>query len=215
VASRVGAVGGDVVGIAILEHDHRQAVDELVVELPDDHGPGVVDLLLAEILEVDGVVVEHVEEATAAERDPRLDALETAAALVGARSPDDALEALCSLTVRTVGSSWGAVVVLDEVRLAAAEGEAPDAASLVAHVRGSQVAARSGAAADDGRDVVWAPLASARMALVLGRHGTPFRALERRQVAALARIVDTRFRELQVTSSRAAHPSVQGPLSAR
>lgn len=217
VASRVGAVGGDVVGIAILEHDHTRAVDELVVELPDDHGPGMVDLLVSEVLEVDGVEVEHVEAATAAERDPRLDALETAATLVGARSPQDALDALCSLTVRTVGSAWGAVVALDEVRSVAVEGEAPAARDLVDHVRGSQDAARRGGAgqAPEDGDVVWAPLSSARMALVLGRHGTVFRALERRQVAALARIVDTRFRELQVSSARAAHPSSLGPLSTR
>ena len=35
VASRIGAVRGDVVGIDILERDGGQAVDELVVELPD------------------------------------------------------------------------------------------------------------------------------------------------------------------------------------
>ena len=55
--------------------------------------------------------------------------------------------------------------------------------------------------------VAWAPMASARMALVLGRKGMPFRALERRQVAALARIVDTRFRELSTARARAEHPS--------
>lgn len=35
VASRIGAVRGDVVGIDILERGGGQAVDELVVELPD------------------------------------------------------------------------------------------------------------------------------------------------------------------------------------
>jgi hypothetical protein len=45
------------------------------------------------------------------------------------------------------------------------------------------------------------------MALVLGRDGNPFRARERRQAAALARIVDTRFRELSESEARVAHPS--------
>jgi hypothetical protein len=45
------------------------------------------------------------------------------------------------------------------------------------------------------------------MALVLGRAGTPFRARERRQAAALARIVDSRFRELVVAAARRLHPS--------
>jgi len=38
---------------------------------------------------------------------------------------------------------------------------------------------------------------------VLGREGMPYRARERRQVAALARVVDTRLRELR----RTRHPS--------
>jgi hypothetical protein len=57
-------------------------------------------------------------------------------------------------------------------------------------------------------DVAWAPLPSAGLALVLGRNGQAFRARERRQAAALARIVDTRFRELRAMRSRLAHPSV-------
>jgi hypothetical protein len=57
-------------------------------------------------------------------------------------------------------------------------------------------------------DVAWAPLPAAGLALVAGRIGTPFRARERRQVCALARIVDTRFRELRGLRFRQIHPSV-------
>ena len=46
-------------------------------------------------------------------------------------------------------------------------------------------------------DVVWAPLPGSDLALVCGRDGTAFRARERQQAAALARIVDTRVRELR------------------
>ena len=58
-------------------------------------------------------------------------------------------------------------------------------------------------------DMVWAPLPAAGRALVMGRNGESFRARERRQAAALARIVDTRFREL-MNLSRHRHPSVNG-----
>jgi ACT domain-containing protein len=54
VASRIGAVGGDIVAIHILERDEGQAVDEFVVEIGGHH---LVDLLRSEIHEVDGVVV--------------------------------------------------------------------------------------------------------------------------------------------------------------
>jgi hypothetical protein len=43
---------------------------------------------------------------------------------------------------------------------------------------------------------------------VLGRTGTAFRARERRQAAALARIVDSRFRDLTMRQARALHPSM-------
>ena len=157
--------------------------------------------------------VEQVDEAAVASRDPRIDALETAASLVGARDPDDALGALCERSVSTVGAAWGSVVRLDEQTAAAVVDEAPDPQVLVDLVRGRQVAARMGLTEEseggrsDRLEVAWAPMPSARMALVLGRKGMPFRALERRQVAALARIVDTRFRELSTTRARADHPS--------
>ena len=54
VASRIGAVKGDVVGIEILETGAGQAVDELVVQLPE---ATLVDLLVNEVRQVDGVIV--------------------------------------------------------------------------------------------------------------------------------------------------------------
>src|SRR3954466_11933190 len=52
VASRVGAGGGDLVGIDILERGAGRAIDELVVELANEDWVG---LLLTEVAEVDGV----------------------------------------------------------------------------------------------------------------------------------------------------------------
>src|SRR5205085_5038228 len=57
VASRIGAVRGDLVGIDILERGAGRAIDELVVELPD---AGLLDLLVNEVSQVDGVDVEYV-----------------------------------------------------------------------------------------------------------------------------------------------------------
>jgi ACT domain-containing protein len=54
VASRIGAVGGDIVAINILERDGGEAVDEFVVEIGGEH---LVELLQHEIHEVDGVTV--------------------------------------------------------------------------------------------------------------------------------------------------------------
>lgn len=55
VASRIGAVGGDIVAIHILERSGGEAIDEFVVELTSDE---LVGLLRHEIHEVDGVAIE-------------------------------------------------------------------------------------------------------------------------------------------------------------
>lgn len=65
VASRIGAVGGDIVAIDIVERLAGRAVDEFVVELAGDE---LVSLLRHEIHEVDGVEVEHVTRVDAAAR---------------------------------------------------------------------------------------------------------------------------------------------------
>jgi len=204
VASRVGAVGGDVVGIDILERGAGRAIDELVVELPAD---GLVELLLTEMKQVDGVDVESITLAADSLRDPRLDALETAAILVGASTQSSALDELCIHSVRTVGAVWAAVIELETTTVIAHEGEAPAVPWLVAYVHGSQSSAKVAGGNGGPDDVIWAPLPASGLALVLGRDGTPFHARERRQAAALARIVDTRFRELRTRDSRLAHPS--------
>ena len=209
VASRIGAVRGDVVGIDILERENGQAVDELVVELP---GAELVDLLVAEVRQVDGVAVEEVRPVADARHDPRLDALEAAAQLVGADDVDELLEAIVGHARRVVGATWVAVADLEgrgEGTLVASE-EAPSAGWLEAFLAGSRAA--EGATRGRGRgsaaaDIVWVPLPHSGLALVLGREGMPYRARERRQVAALARVVDTRLRELRRAQSRARHPS--------
>jgi hypothetical protein len=204
VASRVGAVGGDVVGIDILERGAGRAIDELVIELADETR---LPLLVTEVQQVDGVDVEDIRPVAQALHDPRLDALETAAILVGATSTAEAVGSLCVHAVRTIGSAWGAVVSIGDGQVVALEGDAPGVGWLVAFVTGSQSSARLAGGEGGPDDVAWTPLPSAGLALVLGRHGQPFRARERRQAAALARIVDSRFRQLRAHESRSAHPA--------
>src|SRR6187200_640764 len=72
VASRIGAVRGDVTGIDILERGGGRAVDELVISLPDLSD---ISLLVAEITQVDGVAVEDVRKVPADLPDHSLRAL--------------------------------------------------------------------------------------------------------------------------------------------
>ncbi|HET9077259.1 MAG TPA: hypothetical protein VFN68_10015 [Acidimicrobiales bacterium] len=204
VASRIGAVRGDLVGIDILERGAGRAIDELVVDLPSE---SLVELLISEIGEVDGVDVEDVRRASDALNDPRLDALETAATLVTQQAVQPLLASLARGSLRDFQCDWATVVELDGVDHAVAVGPVPPGPWLRAFLAGSRavVAPRPGEAAPD--DVAWADLDAAGLVLILGRQGRPFRIRERRQLTALARIVDARWAELASRPGRIAHPS--------
>ena len=122
VASRIGAVRGDVVGIEILERGAGRAIDELVVALPE---PGLVDLLVNEIAQVDGVDVEDVRSVNDPTHDPRLDALETAARLVEAPDVDALFEVLCADAIVDFDADWGAVLRPSDSTLIHAVGSPP------------------------------------------------------------------------------------------
>lgn len=205
VASRIGAVGGDVVGIDILERGADRAIDELVVQLPD---ADLLELLLREINDVDGVDVEDVRPAAESLRDPRLAALETAAMLVGATSVTELLELLAEHAHDDFAADWAAIIDLELEEIRAAVGPVPPAAWLRAFVEGSRTSARVVSGESGPDEVVWAPLASAGLSLVLGRSGRPLRGRERRQAAALVRIADARWSEVVVLGSQERHPSV-------
>jgi len=198
VASRIGAVRGDLVGIDILERGAGRAIDELAVELPEDR---LVPLLVHEVGQVDGVDVEEVRTVDGPLPDPRLDALETAAALVEQSHVVDLLEVLADEAQRDFAADWAAAVALEGGTVLASTGEAPEPVWLAAFVVGStsSTTAANGDAGPD--DVAFAILPDAGIALVLGREGKAFRARERRQLLALARVAGHRWVELSKAAS--------------
>ena len=199
VASRIGGVRGEILGIEILERGAGRAVDELVVELP---GPELVELLIGEINAVDGVDVEDVRPAPHALHDPRLDALETVALLVRAPSRTEVLTVLIGHAKADLEAAWAAVVDVTSSTVLVADSEAPAAQWLTAFISGSRSSDRVAAGDTGPDDVAWAPLAAAGLDLVLGRRGRPLRARERHQLMALARIADLRCSQV---SAAAAH----------
>jgi hypothetical protein len=194
VASRIGAVRGDLVGIDILERGGGKAIDELVIELPD---AGLVPLLLAEVGEVDGADVEDIRPVAIEGADERLEALETAVALVDQTTQRDLLEVLVSHVRDDLEAEWSVVLNRDPPTiLVASGGDAPDTSWLAAFVEGGSLSGLVASGETGPGDLAWAALPSAGLALVLGRTGRPFRARERRQLAALAGIADCRSREV-------------------
>ena len=136
VASRIGAVRGEIVGIEILERGAGRAIDELVVDLP---GPGAHrPARRARSSRSTASTSRRCGPLASRLHDPRLDALETAALLVGATDRDELVHAVVQHARRAVGAEWSAVVQLDGGEVLAEEGPAPPAAWLAAFVEGSR-----------------------------------------------------------------------------
>lgn len=185
VASRIGAAGGDVVGIEIIEQGAGRAIDELVVHLPDESRVG---LLIDEVSEVDGVDVEEVRPTSDVVHDPRVEALEMAAALVEAGDREALLEALCRQATTLTEARWTVVLDLVEGRALVGHGDHPPVAWLLAF--------HDGAGEHGVADVIRTTLLPGELALVLGREGGDFRTRQRDRVALLGRITAARWDEL-------------------
>jgi hypothetical protein len=193
VASRIGAVKGDVVGIEIIERGGGRAIDELVVRLPD---PELLDLLVTEVKAVDGAAVEDVRPAPGAPGDPRLDALEAAAELVAARSATELLDALVARAAEELGAVWVALVDGATRSVTSSAGPVPALPWLLAFLEGSRWSAAVAAGETGPDELACAELAAAEAWLVVGRPGRSLRARERRLLGALARLADARWAEL-------------------
>jgi hypothetical protein len=182
VASRIGAVHADVVGIEILERGGGRAVDDLVVALPSDD---LVDLLVREVTQVEGVDIEWIEAVQEAGHDPQLALLEAAARLAEVDHEQARLALLGAELRRVFEMTWLTAVGRSGPTVMLAAGPAPSASWVLAFVDGSRHL--SGTADHGAQDVAWTELGEDRY-LAVGRTGRPLRARERRQLEALVRI---------------------------
>lgn len=184
VASRIGAIGGDIVGVEVLERSERIAVDEFAVVIED---PAVLPLLVREIEEVDGASVEEWRTVDSFP-DARLDALASAEALCGASSTAR-LDVLVACTLAEFDADWVAVVTGEDVL--ASEGAAVPTPSVLSALAAGTAASPAVVGGESGPDdLAVAPLARTGSVLLVSRGGHPFRRRERQQLLALARIAD-------------------------
>ncbi len=182
VASRIGGVGGDLHEIEVVDRGAGRAVDEFLVTVP---GAVTDDLLAREIEAVDGVDVEQLRVVAFIERDPRIDALETAVALLEAIDLPGRMAVVVDRVHHELWARWVAVVGTDGVE--ALVGEAPEAGWLTAF--GAGVAARGpGVVTDEEGEVAWAAVGAGGRVLLAGRTGVPFRPRERRVLELLGRL---------------------------
>lgn len=183
VASRIGAVRGDVTSIDILERGGGRVVDELVVALPEATSD---ELLANEIDAVDGVSVEHIRP-IGDERPDSATALLTLAARLAEIAPAQRLATLVDGLAISVDADWAVAVRAGEV--VQRRGVPPDAGWLVAFLEGSEHldAAHPSIAV---RDLVWARLPRAALVIAAGRARRPVHERERSRVGLLAAIAD-------------------------
>ena len=194
VASRIGAIGGDIAWIDVLERSDRVAVDEFAVVLPT---ADLVKLLVREIEQVDGASVEEWHEVETFP-DPRLDALESVETIGAARDITELAQMLVKSVRNEFLADWAAVLRGSELLTSTGAG-APEVSVLEALAAGT-AASPAVAAGDAGPDdLAVAPLSTQGAVLLVGRAGQPFRRRERRQLMALARIAD---RLAQIHSTR-------------
>lgn len=185
VAARIGAVGGDIVGVEVVERGADVAVDEFAVVLADADRLG---LLVREIEEVDGASVEEIREVPAFP-DPRLDALESAAVLTECDSVGGLQSILPAHVAREFVADWSALLVDDRVLSVAGDG-VPDVPMLVALAAGTGASPLVVDGVTGPADLAVAPLATHGALLLVGRDGHVFRRRERAQLLMLARVAD-------------------------
>jgi hypothetical protein len=181
VATRVGAVRGDVIGIDIIERGAGRAVDELIVDLPEE---STIDLLLNEIAEVDGVDVEDVRPLAGPPEDPAVLALRVSVDLHGSVG-DERYKLLVAGARSLLHAEWAALVEPSGGDVLAADGDdVPSPGWLAAFVGG---ALTDGVAADV-RELAIARLRPDGPVLVVSREHLPLRGREREVLELLARL---------------------------
>jgi hypothetical protein len=187
VASRIGAVKGDVLDIEILETGGGRAVDELVVALPE---AGLVDLMVSEVHAIDGVSVEHVRAIDGNHNDGGLQALALAAELAEAK-PDDRLDSLVDAVSAITDADW--VLVARGPETVVARGEAPSADWLHSLLAGSRHLGDPHATASD---LFWSDMPTSGMWLAAGRKDRPVHVRERVRLDLFVRIADALLGQL-------------------
>jgi hypothetical protein len=188
VAAEIGAVGGNVIGLEVLERDAGVAIDELVVELPDE--PSAVDAVCRGVRNVPGAGVEEVTQLATQSPDREDTVLAAAAGILQAGTPTAAMNALTGHLMALFDLSWLALADDALEGFAEMHGDVPPVQWVAAFAEGS----RSGsdpAIDTTGSGVFVEPVPETGCTLCGGRP-VPIRRRERREIALLV-MVAARF----------------------
>ncbi len=201
VATRLGAVKGDLLGIEVVERGGGMVIDELLIELPDSN---VIDLMMREVTAVEGVRVEDLRSVDD-RRDVETDAIDACAAiaewpLMHPATVSSLAEHICHNVAAALRCSWTAIIdgSSDREQFQTAVGAAPDPRWLEAYVAGARHAVSTVDACAEAdaevleteTDTLCVQLPRSRQTLVLGRNELTFRRRDRQKANAIARVAD-------------------------
>jgi ACT domain len=188
VAAEIGAAQGNVIGLEVLEREAGVAIDELVVELPDE--PGAVDAVSRGMRTIPGVGVEEVKELLTMAPDREDSVLGAAAAILQAATPTAAMNALLGQLNALFDLDWLALADLRQGAFVEVHGEVPTVQWVAAFAEGS----RSGAdpANDTTNSGVFIEAVPETDLTVCGGRLVAIRRRERHEIALLV-MVAARF----------------------
>jgi len=172
-----------VIGIEIIERGGGRAVDDLVIELPDGE---LVDLLLAEIAQVEGVDVEDIRKLDGPPAYPAIQALQVARVMRDAGSPHAALTALVQGAQELIGADWAVLVDIQTSAVVVFVGEeVPNEKWLCAFIAG----ATADGATSEHDELALTSLSNPDLKLLVSRGRLPIRAQERSVLQALCALL--------------------------
>jgi hypothetical protein len=188
VAAEIGAVRGNVVGLEVLEREAGVAIDELVVELPDE--AGVIDAMCKAIRNVPGAGVEEVREMLTEAQDREDTVLSAAASILQAATPTAAMNSLLAHLMALFDLTWLALADLRLESFVEVHGEVPTIQWLAAFAEGAQ--SGSDPANDTTSSGVFVELLPETDFSICGGRVAPIRRRERHEIATLT-VVTARF----------------------
>lgn len=204
VAGAIAELGGNVVGLEVLERSDEVAVDELMVELAE---PGSGETLGRRLQRIDGAGVEDVRRVPEGTEERGLQVIAASVAILETANPTASLAALMGRAGDLFDVEWSSLVDTRTRTCVRATGEPPAIDWLLAFLVGSR---RASTTSNSG--VMAGELPDAGLALCIGRT-VPFRGREQRELEMLARVADRMCRPLRdrIPETWSARPGFSSP----
>lgn len=191
VATRIAAIRGNVVGLEVLERSGGVAVDELMVEMPDE---GLAETLGRQLQTIEGAGIEEIRKVPPEMEERGLQVIAAAVSILETANASASLAALVGLASDLFDAEWTALVDIGSETYVHCSGDVPGVAWLIAFVSGARNAPEDVATSASG--VMAGELVESELILCIGR-SVAFRGREHRELDMLVRVADRMCRPLR------------------